>query len=196
MGRRSIRKRAAARASDHASIVRVGRVDGVSTARPDKTCARKAEARECKASACDWGFSDARSQEAELQRLWRIATLLDHHDGDDDDLLSSTRNEAFPRAGFANLGNTCFFNAAVQALARPLLVSRCELEEGTLAAQAAGNAALHAVLPWMRTQALLVTILCHVETPRPYALSTPAPATPWRRVFNIASANVALQCSS
>ena len=49
---------------------------------------------------------DASLQAAELQRRWRIATLLDHHDGDDDDLISSTRNDALPRAGFANLGNT------------------------------------------------------------------------------------------
>ena len=43
------------------------------------------------------------------------------------------------------MGNTCFIKAALQALARPLLVSRCELEKGTLAACAA-DAALHAVL--------------------------------------------------
>ena len=80
-----------------------------------------------------------------MQRRWRIATLLDHHDGDDDDLISSTRNDALRRAGLPNLGDTCFINAALQALARPLLTSRFDLKTDTLAAQAA-DAALHAVL--------------------------------------------------
>ena len=108
-----VRKRATA----GARAVRHGRVASVSTARPDKTCARKMEARACKASVCDLRFSDARLQEAGLERTWRIATLLDHHDGDDDDLISSTRNDALPRAGFANLGNTCFIaNIAMTSL--------------------------------------------------------------------------------
>jgi hypothetical protein len=111
----------------------------------EQTRAKKDGVRARKASACVGCLFYAPSQAAELQRLWRIATLLDHHDGDDDDLMSSTRNDALPRAGFANLGNTFFLNAALQALARPLLVSRCELEEGSLAARAA-DAALHAVL--------------------------------------------------
>ena len=87
----------------------------------EETLARKDEVRACKAGAFKGGVSDVTSQEAQLQRGWRIATLLDHHDGDDDGLTSSTRNDALRRAGLPNLGNTCFISAAVQALARPLL---------------------------------------------------------------------------
>ena len=73
-----------------------------------ETPAKKDEVRTCTASACVERVYHAPSQAAELQRRWRIATLLDHHDGDDDDLINSTRNDALRRAGLPNLGSTCF----------------------------------------------------------------------------------------
>ena len=140
MFRRSIRRRVSIRAA----AARYGRVYRVPEKPAEETRARKDEVRACKAGAFKGGVSDVTSQEAQLQRCWRIATLLDHHDGDDDGMTSSTRNDALRRAGLPNLGNTCFINAAVQALAHPLLSSRFDLETGTLAAQAA-DAAFHAV---------------------------------------------------
>ena len=112
--------------------------------------------------------SSAPSQTAELQRRWRFATLLDQHDGDDDKLISSTRNYALRRVG-CRIWETCFINAALQALARPLLSSRFYLETGTLAAQAA-DVALHAV---RGLQVGCATCYISSRTPKPYALSTP-----------------------
>ena len=63
--------------------------------------------------------SHASSQAAELQRRWQIATLLDHQDRDDDNLIISTTNDALRRTGLPNLGNTCFINAAIASFGAP-----------------------------------------------------------------------------
>ena len=181
MGRLTVRQRAAALARG----LRSGRVKTMPPIPAEETRARKNEVRACTASACAKRVSDAPPQAAELQRRWRIATLLDHHDGYDDELISSTRNDALRRAGLPILGDTCFINAALQALARPLLSSRFDLETGTLAAQAA-DVALQAV------RGLLADTLAsggqwHSSSRalnQPYALSTPAPAPPRRHVFD------------
>ena len=72
-------------------------------------------------------------------------------------------------------------NAALQALARPLLSSRFDLETGALAAQAA-DSALHAAPGLFADRA---TWRNFATSPQPYALSTPAPATPRRYVFPV-----------
>ena len=98
MGRPRARKLMCARAI-HA---RYGQVNKPLAEPSEQTRARKDEVRARKTSACLGCLFYAPSQAAELQRRWRIATLLDHHDGDDDDLISSTNNDALPRAGFVN----------------------------------------------------------------------------------------------
>ena len=100
------RERTSDRPSLWASGQRADKAFRRNASEKDKVRARKASAR------VERVISHAPSQAAELQRRWRISTLLDHHDEDDDDLISSTRTVALRRAGLPNLGNTCFINAA------------------------------------------------------------------------------------
>ena len=111
-----------------------GREGSATGTRSEKAHKEKSEARACKTDTRKAGGSDAALQEAELQRCWFITSLLDHHDGDDDDLISRTRNDALPRAGFANLGNTCFINSVFHRI-RPSLALRrqsCRPRPGAL----------------------------------------------------------------
>ncbi len=67
--------------------------------------------------------SDVPSQEAELQRIWRLTTLLDHHDGDDDDPISSSRNDVTQASRrFRKLGQHLFYERRSAGLGAPAAV--------------------------------------------------------------------------
>jgi hypothetical protein len=88
----------------------------------------------------------SRSQAADKRRLAALHVLYELRD-DDDHACDDRDAVALLPAGFANLGNTCFINAATQLLTSPLLCCLpANEQQGVTLASCASQAALRAAL--------------------------------------------------
>ena len=136
MPRRGVRKRVSA----HANAAKHER-RYASAEQPRLKTQVKVRIASCSADSCTPIYNAAQPllQAARLSVF--SATLLDYHASDDDGVLDERRFAPLPRAGVANLGNTCFLSSSVQllAIARPLIAARFVTAPDSHAARAASS---------------------------------------------------------
>jgi hypothetical protein len=146
-----------------ARLVNAARHTGIAAKLDDTADQRRRTVRaaaRCYSQDLDGLHDPSRSQAADRRRLAALHLLYELRD-DDDYACDDSDAVALLPAGFANLGNTCFINAATQLLLHPLLCCLPASEQqGVTLASCASQAALRAALGLRCSHETLQALTC------------------------------------